>query len=105
MTGTLRFEGLIVPDQPRKTVLARFRSIETPGFDLRGLADHFVDRTDSRRPRFALRATLGVMELGMTGIGLYRPTLPAQWPMFERIATEAIPKPRAAPASSRTGPA
>ena len=41
-----------------------------------------------------------VLELGITEIGLYWPTLPEQRPMFERIATGVIPKLKAAHASS-----
>ena len=32
-----------------------------------------------------------VLELGMTDIGLYYPTLPEQTAAFERIATDTIP--------------
>lgn len=32
-----------------------------------------------------------VLDLGMTDIGLYYPTLPDQEAIFERIATETIP--------------
>ena len=42
-----------------------------------------------------------VLELGITEIGLFWPTLPEQRPMFERIATEVIPKLKAAHASDR----
>ena len=45
-----------------------------------------------------------VLELGITEIGLYWPTLPEQRPMFERIATGVIPKIKAAHASGRAGP-
>ncbi len=33
-----------------------------------------------------------IMELGITDIGMYYPILDAQWPMFERIARDVIPK-------------
>jgi alkanesulfonate monooxygenase SsuD/methylene tetrahydromethanopterin reductase-like flavin-dependent oxidoreductase (luciferase family) len=33
-----------------------------------------------------------IMELGITDIGMYYPILDEQWPMFERIATDVIPK-------------
>ena len=33
-----------------------------------------------------------VMELGVTDIGMYYPMREEQLPMFERIATEVIPK-------------
>ena len=44
-----------------------------------------------------------VLELGITEIGLYWPVRPEQRPMFERIATGAIPKIRAAHAAGRAG--
>ena len=59
MTGTLRFEVLIVPNRPWEAVLARFRSIEALGFDIGGFADHFVDWTNPPSPWFDLWATLG----------------------------------------------
>jgi len=33
-----------------------------------------------------------ISELGITDIGMYYPILDAQWPMFERIANDVIPK-------------
>ena len=36
-----------------------------------------------------------VLELGMSDIGLYYPTLPEQEATFERIAAETIPKMKA----------
>ena len=33
-----------------------------------------------------------IMELGITDIGMYYPIQDAQWPMFERIARDVIPK-------------
>ena len=50
MTGALRFEVLITPDVPWETAPDRFRCIEALGFDLGGLADHFVDWTHPPNP-------------------------------------------------------
>lgn len=33
-----------------------------------------------------------ILELGITDIGMYHPIQDAQWPMFERIANDVIPK-------------
>ena len=79
MTGPLRFEVLIVPNQPWETVLARFRSIEALGFDIGGLADHFVDWTNPPRPWFDLWATLGAVAQATTTLRL-RPCV-AQIPL------------------------
>ena len=40
-----------------------------------------------------------VLEIGITEIGLYWPVLPEQRPMFERIATDVLPKLKAEHAS------
>ena len=54
MAGVLRFEVLVTPNAPWETVLDRFRCIEALGFDLGGLADHFVDWTHPPNPWFDL---------------------------------------------------
>ena len=61
MTSALRFEVLITPNATWKTVLDRFRCIEALGFDLGGLADHFVDWTNPPNPWFDLWSTLGAV--------------------------------------------
>ena len=70
MTGSLRFEVLIVANQPWETVLARFRSIEALGFDIGGLGDHFADMTKSPRTWFDLWATLGAVAQATTTLRL-----------------------------------
>jgi hypothetical protein len=37
-----------------------------------------------------------IIELGITEIGMYYPAVEAQQPMFERIATDVIPRIKAA---------
>ena len=61
MTRALRFEVLITPNVAWETVLDRFRSMEALGFDLGGLADHFVDWTNPPNPWFDLWSTLGAV--------------------------------------------
>ena len=61
MARALRFELLVTPNASWETVLDRFRRIEALGFDLGGLADHFVDWTNPPSPWFDLWATLGAV--------------------------------------------
>ena len=79
MARALRFELLITPNAPWETVLDRFRCIEALGFDLGGLADHFVDWTNPPNPWFDLWATLGAVAQATTTLRL-RPCV-AQIPL------------------------
>ena len=79
MARALRFEVLIVPNMPWETVLDRFRCIESLGFDIGGLADHFVDWTNPPNPWFDLWATLGAVAQATTTLRL-RPCV-AQIPL------------------------
>lgn len=79
MARALRFEVLIVPNLPWETVLDRFRCIESLGFDIGGLADHFVDWTNPPNPWFDLWATLGAVAQATTTLRL-RPCV-AQIPL------------------------
>ncbi len=79
MARPLRFEVLITPNVSWGTVLERFRSIESLGFDLGGLADHFVDWTNPPNPWFDLWATLGAVAQATTTLRL-RPCV-AQIPL------------------------
>ena len=79
MTGALRFEVLITPNTTWETVLDRFRRIEALGFDLGGLADHFVDWTNPPNPWFDLWSTLGAVAQATTTLRL-RPCV-AQIPL------------------------
>ena len=79
MTGSLRFEVLIVPNQPWEAVLARIRAVETLGFDLCGFADHFVDWTNPPRPWYDLWAALGAAAQATTTLR-FRPCV-AQIPL------------------------
>ena len=79
MARDLRFELLVTPNAPWETVLERFRSIEALGFDLAGLADHFVDWTNPPSPWFDLWATLGAVAQATTTLRL-RPCV-AQIPL------------------------
>ena len=79
MSHALRFELLITPNAPWGTVLERFRHIEALGFDLGGLADHFVDWTNPPNPWFDLWATLGAVAQATTTLRL-RPCV-AQIPL------------------------
>ena len=79
MDRALRFEVLIVPNMPWETVLDRFRCIEALGFDIGGLADHFVDWTNPPNPWFDLWATLGAVAQATTTLRL-RPCV-AQIPL------------------------
>ena len=77
MAQGLRFEVLITPNASWETVLDRFRCIEALGFDLGGLADHFVDWTNPPSPWFDLWATLGAVAQATTSCGFVR-----AWPRF-----------------------
>ena len=79
MAGALRFEVLITPNATWATVLHRFRRIEALGFDLGGLADHFVDWTNPPNPWFDLWSTLGAVAQATTTLRL-RPCV-AQIPL------------------------
>ena len=79
MTGALRFEVLVTPNATWETVLDRFRRIEALGFDLGGLADHFVDWTNPPNPWFDLWSTLGAVAQATTTLRL-RPCV-AQIPL------------------------
>ena len=79
MSGALRFEVLITPNATWETVLDRFRRIEALGFDLGGLADHFVDWTTPPSPWFDLWSTLGAVAQATTTLRL-RPCV-AQIPL------------------------
>lgn len=52
MPHELRFFTMILPDQPWPELLRRYRTIEELGFDLAGVADHFVDWTGTSGPWF-----------------------------------------------------
>ena len=79
MSHALRFELLVTPNAPWGTVLERFRHIEALGFDLGGLADHFVDWTNPPSPWFDLWSTLGAVAQATTTLRL-RPCV-AQIPL------------------------
>ena len=79
MSGALRFEVLIAPNVPWETVLERFRCVEALGFDLGGVADHFVDWTNPVNPWFDLWTTLGAVAQATTTLRL-RPCV-AQIPL------------------------
>jgi alkanesulfonate monooxygenase SsuD/methylene tetrahydromethanopterin reductase-like flavin-dependent oxidoreductase (luciferase family) len=50
----LRFQVLTLPNAPWPELLGRFQRIEALGFDLAGMADHFVDWTNPPSPWFDL---------------------------------------------------
>jgi len=52
MPHKLRFFTMILPNQPWSELLRRYRSLEELGFDLAGVADHFVDWTGTPGPWF-----------------------------------------------------
>ncbi len=52
MTHPLRFHVLTLPNVPWPEVERRFRHIEELGFDVAGVADHFVDWTNPSSPWF-----------------------------------------------------
>lgn len=54
MAHKLRFQVLTLPKTDWSTLLGRFQSIEALGFDLAGMADHFVDWTNPPSPWFDL---------------------------------------------------
>lgn len=54
MTHRLRFQVLTLPNTSWDELLGRYQRIEALGFDLAGMADHFVDWTNPPSPWFEL---------------------------------------------------
>lgn len=54
MAHELRFQVLILPNADWNTLLGRYLRVEALGFDLAGMADHFVDWTNPPSPWFEL---------------------------------------------------
>ena len=54
MSHEVRFFVLTLPNAPWSTLLERFETLETLGFDVAALADHFVDWTNPPSPWFDL---------------------------------------------------
>ena len=54
MVHELRFQVVVLPNTDWDALLARFLAVEELGFDLVGLADHFVDWTNPPSPWFDL---------------------------------------------------
>ena len=54
MAHELRFQVVVVPNTDWSALLARFQLIEELGFDVVGMADHFVDWTNPPSPWFDL---------------------------------------------------
>ena len=54
MAHELRFQVLTIPNTSWDALLRRYQTIEDLGFDLAGMADHFVDWTNPRSPWFEL---------------------------------------------------
>jgi alkanesulfonate monooxygenase SsuD/methylene tetrahydromethanopterin reductase-like flavin-dependent oxidoreductase (luciferase family) len=52
MTHALRFQVLTLPNVPWTELVRRYRHIEELGFDVAGVADHFVDWTHPPSPWF-----------------------------------------------------
>jgi alkanesulfonate monooxygenase SsuD/methylene tetrahydromethanopterin reductase-like flavin-dependent oxidoreductase (luciferase family) len=52
MTHSLRFHVLTLPNVPWSELVRRYRHIEELGFDVAGVADHFVDWTNPASPWF-----------------------------------------------------
>jgi alkanesulfonate monooxygenase SsuD/methylene tetrahydromethanopterin reductase-like flavin-dependent oxidoreductase (luciferase family) len=54
MTHELRFHVLTIPNTSWSKLLGRYQKIEELGFDIAGMADHFVDWTNPPSPWFEL---------------------------------------------------
>lgn len=54
MSHKLRFFVLILPNTSWDGLLARYQTVESLGFDMAGMADHFVDWTNPPSPWFEL---------------------------------------------------
>ena len=54
MRHELRFFVLILPNTSWNELLERFQTVESLGFDMAGMADHFVDWTNPPSPWFEL---------------------------------------------------
>lgn len=54
MAQELRFQVMTIPNTSWSQLLGRYQSIENLGFDIAGMADHFVDWTNPPSPWFEL---------------------------------------------------
>jgi alkanesulfonate monooxygenase SsuD/methylene tetrahydromethanopterin reductase-like flavin-dependent oxidoreductase (luciferase family) len=79
MSHALRFHVLILPSQPWSELARRYRHVEELGFDVAGIADHFVDWTNPARPWFEAWTLLAAVARETTRLRLA--TLVAQIPL------------------------
>lgn len=70
MPHDLRFFTMILPNQPWPELLRRYRRLEQLGFDLAGVADHFVDWTGAAGPWFECSTLLTAIAAQTTRIRL-----------------------------------
>ncbi len=102
ITNELQFQVRVLPNVPLSELLRRYRHIEALGFDLAGVADHFVDWSSPPSPWFEAWTDLAAiaretshvrLTTWVTQIPPRNPALLAhQAPMFESIAREVIPQ-------------
>lgn len=70
MTHALRFQVLTLPTVPWSELVRRYRHIEELGFDVAGVADHFVDWTHPPNPWFEAWTLLAAIARETTSIRL-----------------------------------
>lgn len=70
MTHALRFQVLTLPNVSWSALLGRYRYIEELGFDLAGVADHFVDWTHPPSPWFEAWTLLAAIARETTNVRL-----------------------------------
>jgi alkanesulfonate monooxygenase SsuD/methylene tetrahydromethanopterin reductase-like flavin-dependent oxidoreductase (luciferase family) len=70
MTHSLRFHVLILPNVPWSEVVRRCRHVEELGFDVAGVADHFVDWTHPPSPWFEAWTLLAAIARATTRLRL-----------------------------------
>src|SRR5271166_990148 len=79
MTHELRFLAAPLPNVPWAELLRRYRHIEALGFDLAGVADHFVDWINPQSPWFEAWTLLAAIARETTTVRLA--TLVTQIPL------------------------
>jgi alkanesulfonate monooxygenase SsuD/methylene tetrahydromethanopterin reductase-like flavin-dependent oxidoreductase (luciferase family) len=86
MAHALRFQVLTLPHMPWRELARRYRPVGELGFDVAGVADHFVDWTGSPNPWFEAWTLLAAIVWKTTHLRL----APA-WPRSHFAARRCSP--------------
>ena len=90
MSFPLRFYVLVLPNLPWPALVERFQRVEALGFDIAGMADHFVDWSNPPRPWYELWTHVAAIAQATTRIRLC--TCVAQIPLRDpaTMANQAL---------------